>query len=194
MVAWARPLSAEGGSERQRAGIDEKYVFTPAARLLLLCAGWSTERSHRSGIARFPRRGRAPYLRRRVSSSPPPTRPPLPRFASRFSSSAMPDPSGPQFLAVEQIAEEFQLTSQTIRNWIKGGALPAVRVGHVFRVKREDLDAMIARQSSETSELGSHRDPWTPETLGLPHKRRAGERPPSVWDGMSAPIANPQRS
>jgi excisionase family DNA binding protein len=106
----------------------------------------------------------------------------------------MTDNANQQLLTVEQIADEFQVTSQTIRNWIKGGALPAVRVGHVYRVRREDLDAMITRQQGETSPLGSHRDPWVPETLGLPYKRREGERPPSVWDGISNPLASPQRS
>jgi excisionase family DNA binding protein len=96
-------------------------------------------------------------------------------------------------LTVEQIADEFQVTSQTIRNWIKAGALPAVRVGHVYRVRREDLDAMITRQQGETRPLGSHRDPWTPETLGLPYKPRESERPPSVWDGMSNPLVPPHR-
>jgi excisionase family DNA binding protein len=99
-----------------------------------------------------------------------------------------------QLLTVEQIAEEFQVTPQTIRNWIKGGALQAVRVGHVFRVRREDLDAMIARQQGEAAVLGSQRDLWAPESLGLPYKPREGERPPSVWDGVGTPIAAPGRS
>ncbi len=106
----------------------------------------------------------------------------------------MPDPAPTQLLTVEQIAEEFQVTTQTIRNWIKGGALPAVRVGHVYRVRREDLDAMITRQQGESNPLGSHRDPWSPETLGLPYRRRADERPHSVWDGMSAAVAEPRRA
>lgn len=106
----------------------------------------------------------------------------------------MPEHTPSQLLTVEQIAEEFQVTSQTIRNWIKGGALPAVRVGHVYRVRREDLDAMITRQQGESSELGSHRDPWAPDSLGLPYKRREGDRPPSVWDGLSGPVSLPQRS
>jgi excisionase family DNA binding protein len=105
----------------------------------------------------------------------------------------MTDEPSQQLLTVEQIAEEFQVTTQTIRNWIKGGALQAVRVGHVYRVRREDLDAMITRQQGESSPLGSHRDPWAPETLGLPYRRREGDRPPSVWDGMSAPLAEPRR-
>jgi excisionase family DNA binding protein len=98
-----------------------------------------------------------------------------------------------QLLTVEQIADEFQVTSQTIRNWIKGGALPAVRVGHVYRVRRGDLDAMITRQQGETTPLGSHRDPWEPETLGLPYKSREAERPPSVWDGTASTIGPPRR-
>ena len=49
-------------------------------------------------------------------------------------------------MTVEKIAEEFQVTSQTIGNWIKAGALQALRVGHVYRVRREELEAMTARQ------------------------------------------------
>jgi excisionase family DNA binding protein len=106
----------------------------------------------------------------------------------------MTDQSPERLLTVEQIADEFQVTSQTIRNWIKGGALPAVRVGHVYRVRRDDLEEMITRQQGETSPLGSHRDPWAPQSLGLPYKRRGAERPPSVWDGMSNPLEAPHRS
>lgn len=101
----------------------------------------------------------------------------------------MSDPRPEQFLTVEQIAEELQVTSQTIRNWIKAGALRALRVGHVYRIRREELEAMIARQQGESRELGSHRDPWAPESLGLPYKGREGVRPPSVWEGMGTPIA-----
>jgi excisionase family DNA binding protein len=101
----------------------------------------------------------------------------------------MTDPRPEQFLTVEQIAEEFQVTPQTIRNWIKAGALQALRVGHVYRVRREDLDAMVARQQGEARELGSHRDPWAPQSLGLPYKQGEGERPPSVWEGLGDPVA-----
>jgi len=91
----------------------------------------------------------------------------------------------PQLLTVEQIAAEFQLTPQTIRNWIKSGALPAVKVGHVYRVRREDLDAMMRRHQGETAPLGIHRDLWSPETLGLPYRRHAAARQPSIWDEAS---------
>jgi excisionase family DNA binding protein len=93
-----------------------------------------------------------------------------------------------QLLTVEQIAAEFQLTSQTIRNWIKSGALPAIKVGHVFRVRREDLDAMMRRHQGETAPLGIHRDLWAPETLGLPYRRAEDRRQPSIWDSTSTSI------
>jgi excisionase family DNA binding protein len=99
-----------------------------------------------------------------------------------------------QLLTVEQIASEFQLTSQTIRNWIKSGALQAVKVGHVYRVKREDVDAMIRRHEGETAPLGTHRDLWSPETLGTPYRRHDSVRQPSIWDETSEAIVPPKRS
>jgi excisionase family DNA binding protein len=99
-----------------------------------------------------------------------------------------------QLLTVEQIAVEFQLTSQTIRNWIKSGALPAIKVGHVYRVRREDLDAMMRRHQGETAPLGIHRDLWAPETLGLPYRRAVDRRQSSIWDGAGDLTPTPTRS
>jgi excisionase family DNA binding protein len=90
-----------------------------------------------------------------------------------------------RLLTVEQVASEFQLTSQTIRNWIKSGALSAVKVGHVYRMRREDVDTMMERHLGETAPLGTHRDLWAPETLGTPYRRHEAGRPPSIWDGSS---------
>ena len=78
-----------------------------------------------------------------------------------------------QLLTVEQIAAEFQLTSQTIRNWIKSGALQAVKIGHVYRLRREDVDEMMRRHEGETAPFGTHRDLWPPETLGMPYRVRS---------------------
>jgi|SRR5271167_1133900 len=99
-----------------------------------------------------------------------------------------------QLLTVEQVAGEFQLTSQTIRNWIKSGALSAVRIGHVYRVRREDVDAMMRRHQGETAPLGTHRDIWAPETLGMPYRRGEDRRQPSIWDGTSSSIVPSKRS
>jgi excisionase family DNA binding protein len=99
-----------------------------------------------------------------------------------------------QLLTVEQVASEFQLTSQTIRNWIKSDALQAVKVGHVYRVKREDVDIMMDRHQGETAPLGTHRDLWAPETLGTPYRRHEAGRQPSVWDGITSPVPPPRRT
>ncbi len=99
-----------------------------------------------------------------------------------------------QLLTVEQVAQEFQLTSQTIRNWIRSGALSAVKIGHVYRVKREDVDTMMRRHQGETAPLGNHRDLWSPETLGMPYRRRGGRRQASIWDGTSSSIEPPKRT
>jgi excisionase family DNA binding protein len=99
-----------------------------------------------------------------------------------------------QLLTVEQVASEFQLTSQTIRNWIKSGALQAVKVGHVYRMRREDVDTMMRRHRGETAPLGTHRDVWAPETLGAPFRRHETGRQPSIWDGTSSPPPPPMRT
>jgi len=98
-----------------------------------------------------------------------------------------------QLLTVEQVAREFQLTSQTIRNWIKSGALSAVRIGHVYRVRREDVDEMMRRHQGETAPLGTHRDLWEPETLGMPYRRHNATRQASIWDKSSSSITPTKR-
>jgi excisionase family DNA binding protein len=97
-------------------------------------------------------------------------------------------------LSVEQIAAECQLSTQTIRNWIKGGLLPAIKLGREFRVKREDLNAMLVTRRAEAAPLGTHRDPWVPETLGLPYRRHETTPRPSIWDGADSPPLLPKRS
>ena len=87
-----------------------------------------------------------------------------------------------QLLTVTQVAEEFQVTTQTIRNWIDGGALPAAKIGRAFRVRREDVDTMLARARADSASLATRRDLWAPDRLGLPHRRGEGERPASVWE------------
>ena len=52
-----------------------------------------------------------------------------------------------------QVADEFQVTAQTIRNWIDQGVLPAVRVGRAFRIARADVDALLDRGKAENDSL-----------------------------------------
>ena len=97
-----------------------------------------------------------------------------------------------QLLTVPQVAEEFQVTAQTIRNWIDQGVLPAVRVGRAFRVRSEDVDGLLERASAESSSLATRRDVWTPTTTTLP---RAKDQHPSesVWGGAQAKLPDKRR-
>jgi excisionase family DNA binding protein len=87
-------------------------------------------------------------------------------------------------LTVPQVAEEFQVTAQTIRNWIDHGVLPAVRVGRAFRVRREDVDALVERARAESSSLATRRDVWDPTTTTLPRSEHK-QAPGSIWDGST---------
>ena len=97
-----------------------------------------------------------------------------------------------QLLTVPQVAEEFQVTAQTIRNWIDQGVLPAVRVGRAFRVRSEDVDELLERASAESSSLATRRDVWTPTTTTLPRAKdqHASE---SVWGGAQAKLPDKRR-
>jgi excisionase family DNA binding protein len=99
-----------------------------------------------------------------------------------------------QVLTVPQVAEELQVTAQTIRNWIDGGALPAAKIGRAFRIRREDVDALLARARADSSSLATRRDLWEPQTVGLPQRRRDAERPRSVWDPEGPPPVPVKRS
>ncbi|MGH2851332.1 MAG: helix-turn-helix domain-containing protein [Solirubrobacteraceae bacterium] len=100
--------------------------------------------------------------------------------------------SEPKLLTVPQVAAEFQVTAQTIRNWIDHGTLPAVRVGRAFRVKRQDVEALLERASADSTSLATRRDLWQPTTTTLPH-RHASDQPRSIWDATSD-LATPRKA
>jgi excisionase family DNA binding protein len=91
-----------------------------------------------------------------------------------------------QLLTVPEVAARFQVTSQTIRNWVDHGTLPAVRVGRAFRIRPEDVEALLDRASADSSSLATRRDLWDPTTTTLP-RRHAG-RPRSIWDDTASPL------
>ncbi len=84
-------------------------------------------------------------------------------------------------LTVPQVAQEMQVTSQTIRNWIDHGTLPAARIGRAFRIKREDVDALLGRASADSASLATRRDLWNPTTKTL-RRRRDPDLARSIWD------------
>jgi excisionase family DNA binding protein len=92
----------------------------------------------------------------------------------------------PPLLTVPQVAAELQVTSQTIRNWIDHGTLPAVRIGRGFRVRRADVDELLRRASAESTSLATRRDVWRPATTTLP-LRRDPDATRTMWDHDVAP-------
>jgi excisionase family DNA binding protein len=98
----------------------------------------------------------------------------------------------PQLLTVPEVAAEFQVTAQTIRNWIDQGILPAVRVGRGYRIRRADVDELMVRASAESASLATRRDVWAPTSTSLP-RHEGSERPRSIWEGASA-VPLPRRS
>jgi len=96
-------------------------------------------------------------------------------------------------LTVPQVAATFQVTAQTIRNWIDHGTLPAVRVGRAFRVRQKDVDELLERACADSSSLATRRSLWEPLTTTLPH-RHSAEAPRSVWDDTGTTAAPVRRS
>jgi excisionase family DNA binding protein len=86
------------------------------------------------------------------------------------------------FLTSEQVADALSVTPQTIRNWIRKGALPAERYGHVFRIHSEDFTAFAGKRADRASPA-RQADVWAPEGAMLP--RRRARRQHSVWDEAS---------
>ncbi|MFV2084220.1 helix-turn-helix domain-containing protein [Micromonospora sp. LOL_021] len=49
------------------------------------------------------------------------------------------------WLSVEEVAEQLDLHVRTVRSYIRGGRLPAVRIGKQYRIAPADLDAFTGR-------------------------------------------------
>jgi excisionase family DNA binding protein len=81
------------------------------------------------------------------------------------------------FLTVAEVAEMLKLNQQTVRNWIDQGSLPALRVGRRVRIRRSDLERILAegstaRTNAAPSKNGpSAEDFWGGEAVGLAEPR-----------------------
>ena len=49
----------------------------------------------------------------------------------------------PALLTIPQTAEHLQVSSKTIRRWIKSGDMVAYRFGHQWRISKSDLHTFI---------------------------------------------------
>ncbi len=78
------------------------------------------------------------------------------------------------FLTVAEVADWLKLNQQTVRNWIDQGSLPAVRVGRRVRIRRSDLERVLAEgysgsgtgSAARSSPGPSAEDFWSGEAIG----------------------------
>ena len=47
-----------------------------------------------------------------------------------------------KWVNLEAVAEHLSLSKDTVRNWIKEGKLPAVKVGKMYKFKLSEIDAL----------------------------------------------------
>ena len=50
------------------------------------------------------------------------------------------------FYTTKQVADLFQVTTETVRNWIKAGQLEAITINGFFRVSQEAIDAFAEKR------------------------------------------------
>jgi excisionase family DNA binding protein len=48
-----------------------------------------------------------------------------------------------KLLTPKQVAEQLQMSRLTILHWLRTGKLPSVRLGKLYRIWQEDLDATL---------------------------------------------------
>ena len=79
-----------------------------------------------------------------------------------------------RFLTVADVAELLKLNQQTVRNWIDQGSMPAFRIGRRVRIKKSDLDRVLASgyqgpPALRDPDLGgpSAEDFWGGEPVGV---------------------------
>ena len=84
------------------------------------------------------------------------------------------------FLTVAEVAELLKLNQQTVRNWIDQGSMPAIRIGRRVRIKKSDLDRVLASGYQGPPAL---RDP----DLGGPSAE-------DFWGGEQVGTADPSSS
>jgi excisionase family DNA binding protein len=95
------------------------------------------------------------------------------------------------YLTVAEVAELLKLNQQTVRNWIDQGSLPALRVGRRVRIKRSDLERLLAdgytaRRAETSKDSGpSAEDFWGGEPVGLAEPDpAAGDRSSTSTNGQ----------
>jgi excisionase family DNA binding protein len=60
--------------------------------------------------------------------------------------------SMPQWIRVDTIAKELDVSEATVRNWIREGKLKAAKFGRDYRIRKEDYEEFIQKHLNPNSE------------------------------------------
>ena len=55
-------------------------------------------------------------------------------------------PAFPQFLSISELAERMDVSTKTIRRWIKAGEIRTHKLGRQIRVTEEDAHSFVLRR------------------------------------------------
>ena len=55
-------------------------------------------------------------------------------------------PREPEFLTVGDVAARLRVHPQTVRSWIAGGELRAIKIGRTVRIRRSDFEGALERE------------------------------------------------
>lgn len=48
-----------------------------------------------------------------------------------------------EILTPEQVAEHLQVQQRTVQDWLRSGTLPGMKLGRLWRIRREDLEGFL---------------------------------------------------
>ncbi len=60
--------------------------------------------------------------------------------------------AGDQLLTVSEVATDLRVSNMTVYRLIRGGHLPALRVGRNYRIRQADLEAYLRAGSVQAEE------------------------------------------
>jgi excisionase family DNA binding protein len=83
-----------------------------------------------------------------------------------------PDP----YMSVLEVAEQLGFSDQTIVNWIREKKLPATRIGRRYRIRRSDVERVVAAHST-TAPNANEDSFWDdPDAQGFQEPGRSRKR------------------
>ena len=57
------------------------------------------------------------------------------------------------YMTVGEVAELLRVDEKTVRNWIRNGLLPAIRVGRQYRIERTEYESFVSARGKPTDPM-----------------------------------------